>query len=93
MPQDLTGILRLNHGNGSVKTYGTKRVWKLKKKKNYDQPLRIIASDIDHRMVDIAKMNAEEAGLSELIEFKQMQVKKLSNKRRVRCDCWKSSLW
>ncbi|MCY7673260.1 class I SAM-dependent RNA methyltransferase, partial [Bacillus altitudinis] len=47
----------------------------VEEKANYDQPLRIIASDIDHRMVEIAKLNAEEAGLSELIQFKQMQVK------------------
>ncbi|MGR0120934.1 THUMP domain-containing class I SAM-dependent RNA methyltransferase [Bacillus halotolerans] len=41
----------------------------------YDQPLTIFASDVDHRMVQIAKENAEEAGLGDLIEFKQMQVK------------------
>lgn len=44
-------------------------------KAKYDQPLDIQASDIDHRMVNIAKENAEEAGLSEFIQFKQMQVK------------------
>ncbi|TXC93237.1 class I SAM-dependent RNA methyltransferase [Metabacillus litoralis] len=44
-------------------------------KAKYDQPLDIQASDIDHRMVNIAKENAEEAGLSESIQFKQMQVK------------------
>ncbi|MEC1604327.1 THUMP domain-containing class I SAM-dependent RNA methyltransferase [Bacillus halotolerans] len=46
----------------------------------YDQPLTIFASDVDHRMVQIAKENAEEAGLSELIEFKQMQVKDFTTK-------------
>ncbi|WP_226666803.1 THUMP domain-containing class I SAM-dependent RNA methyltransferase [Metabacillus litoralis] len=44
-------------------------------KAKYDQPLDIQASDIDHRMVNIAKENAEEAGLSEFIQFKQMQVR------------------
>ncbi|MBM7602050.1 putative N6-adenine-specific DNA methylase [Metabacillus crassostreae] len=44
-------------------------------KAKYNQPLDIQASDIDHRMVNIAKENAEEAGLSEFIQFKQMQVK------------------
>ncbi|KKI88736.1 RNA methyltransferase [Bacillus sp. SA1-12] len=44
-------------------------------KANYDQPLDIQASDIDHRMVRIAEANADEAGLRELINFKQMQVK------------------
>ncbi|AZB43289.1 class I SAM-dependent RNA methyltransferase [Bacillus sp. FJAT-42376] len=41
----------------------------------YDQKLEIQGSDIDHRMVEIAKENAEEAGLSDLIQFKQMQVR------------------
>ncbi|WP_273126035.1 THUMP domain-containing class I SAM-dependent RNA methyltransferase [Metabacillus sp. HB246100] len=44
-------------------------------KANYDQPLDIQASDIDHRMVQIAKANADEAGLAESIQFKQMQIK------------------
>ncbi|MGY3717705.1 THUMP domain-containing class I SAM-dependent RNA methyltransferase [Sutcliffiella cohnii] len=43
-------------------------------KANYDQPLDISGFDIDHRMVNIAKENAFEAGLGELISFKQMQV-------------------
>ncbi|MHB9996573.1 THUMP domain-containing class I SAM-dependent RNA methyltransferase [Bacillus spizizenii] len=47
----------------------------VEEKANYDQPLTIFASDIDHRMVQIAKENAEEAGLGDLIQFKQMQVK------------------
>lgn len=42
---------------------------------NYDQPLNIAASDIDHRLVEIAKQNAIEAGLGDLIHFKQMQLK------------------
>lgn len=41
---------------------------------NYDQPLTIFASDIDHNLVEIAKGNAIEAGFGDLIEFKQMQV-------------------
>jgi len=44
-------------------------------KAKYDQPLDIQGSDIDHRMVQIAEANAEEAGLRELITFKQMQVR------------------
>ncbi|PPA71223.1 THUMP domain-containing class I SAM-dependent RNA methyltransferase [Jeotgalibacillus proteolyticus] len=42
---------------------------------NYDQPLEIYATDIDHKMVEIAKANAIEAGLGDLIQFKQMQVR------------------
>ncbi|MDQ0228809.1 THUMP domain-containing class I SAM-dependent RNA methyltransferase [Metabacillus malikii] len=44
-------------------------------KANYDQPLDIQGSDIDHRMIKIAEANADEAGLQGLIQFKQMQVK------------------
>ncbi|MBK3496776.1 class I SAM-dependent RNA methyltransferase [Viridibacillus sp. YIM B01967] len=42
---------------------------------NYDQPLEIIGSDIDHRMIQIAKNNAVEAGFADLITWKQMQVR------------------
>lgn len=44
-------------------------------KANYDQPLDISGYDIDHKMVNIAKENALEAGLGDIIQFKQMQVK------------------
>ncbi len=44
-------------------------------KAKYDQKLDILGSDIDHRMVNIAKGNAEEAGFGDIISFKQMQVK------------------
>ena len=40
----------------------------------YDQPLDISGSDIDHRMVKIAEENAFEAGLGDLIQFKQMRI-------------------
>ncbi|MBY6051470.1 class I SAM-dependent RNA methyltransferase [Cytobacillus firmus] len=42
---------------------------------NYDQPIDITGADIDHRMVKIAEENAFEAGLGDLINFKQMQVR------------------
>lgn len=42
---------------------------------NYDQPLEIIGSDIDHRMVKIAQENALEAGFGDIITFKQMQAR------------------
>lgn len=42
---------------------------------NYDQPLQILGTDIDHRMVKIAQANALEAGFGDLIEFQQRQVK------------------
>ncbi|MFF2793337.1 THUMP domain-containing class I SAM-dependent RNA methyltransferase [Lysinibacillus xylanilyticus] len=42
---------------------------------NYDQPLEIVGSDIDHRMVSIAQENALEAGFGDMITFKQMQAR------------------
>lgn len=42
---------------------------------NYDQPLEIIGTDIDHRMVSIAQENALEAGFGDIITFKQMQAR------------------
>lgn len=44
----------------------------------YDRELNIIGSDIDHKMIEISKANALEAGLADLINFKQMQVSDLS---------------
>lgn len=41
---------------------------------NYDQPLTILGADIDHKMVELSKNNAMEAGFADLIDFKQMQV-------------------
>ncbi|WP_404452810.1 class I SAM-dependent RNA methyltransferase [Virgibacillus necropolis] len=46
-------------------------------KANYDQKLQIIGSDIDHNMIKISKENAREAGLGDLISWKQMQVRDL----------------
>lgn len=46
----------------------------------YDKKLRIIGSDIDHRMVKACEMNALEAGLGDVIEWKQMQVADLTLK-------------
>ncbi len=47
---------------------------------NYDQPLEIIGSDIDHRMISIAQSNATEAGFGDLITFKQMQATDFTTK-------------
>lgn len=49
---------------------------------HYDQPLDISGFDIHHRMIDIAKANALEAGLGDLITFKQMQVKDFASKKQ-----------
>ena len=48
---------------------------------DYDQYLDITGCDIDHRMVDISKANSFEAGLGDLIEFKQMQVRDISTRK------------
>ncbi|HSI67012.1 MAG TPA: class I SAM-dependent RNA methyltransferase [Planococcus sp. (in: firmicutes)] len=42
---------------------------------NYDQPLNILGTDIDHRMLKVAEANALEAGFGDLIQFQQRQVK------------------
>ncbi|RNF40467.1 THUMP domain-containing class I SAM-dependent RNA methyltransferase [Planococcus salinus] len=42
---------------------------------DYDQPLNILGTDIDHRMLKVAEENATEAGFADLITFKQRQVK------------------
>ena len=47
---------------------------------NYDQPLNIVGTDIDHRMIETAKGNAVEAGFGDIIEFKQMQVTDFTTK-------------
>ncbi|PWU68678.1 THUMP domain-containing class I SAM-dependent RNA methyltransferase [Gracilibacillus dipsosauri] len=39
---------------------------------NYDQELHIFGTDINPKMIDIAKANATEAGLGDLITWKQM---------------------
>ncbi|MDD1387749.1 class I SAM-dependent RNA methyltransferase [Pediococcus pentosaceus] len=44
-------------------------------KANYDVELDITGYDIDQNMIDIATENAEEAGLSGIISFKQQAVK------------------
>jgi len=42
---------------------------------DYDIELDIMGTDIDGRMIEIAKKNAEEIGLGDSITFKQMQLK------------------
>lgn len=46
-------------------------------KANYDIKLDISGFDIDGRMIEIAKKNALETGLSDVIEFKQMRLQDL----------------
>ncbi|MDX8046165.1 class I SAM-dependent RNA methyltransferase [Gracilibacillus sp. S3-1-1] len=40
---------------------------------NYDQPLAIYGSDLNPKMVEVARANAMEAGLADLVDWKQMQ--------------------
>ncbi|WP_181348345.1 class I SAM-dependent RNA methyltransferase [Thalassobacillus sp. CUG 92003] len=53
----------------------------IEEKANYDQPLDITGSDIDARMIEISEANAKEAGLGDLIKWKQMQVRDLNPKQ------------
>ncbi|MEH7176629.1 THUMP domain-containing class I SAM-dependent RNA methyltransferase [Neobacillus vireti] len=47
----------------------------------YDQQLDITGTDIDHRMVKIAQENSFEAGLGDLIQYKQMQVRDITTNK------------
>lgn len=42
---------------------------------DYDQPLNILGTDIDHRMVQIAEENVIEAGFAGLVRLQQRQVR------------------
>lgn len=44
---------------------------------DYDKELDITGTDIDQKMVEIARNNALEAGLADIIEWKQMQLRDL----------------
>ncbi|MBN8234637.1 class I SAM-dependent RNA methyltransferase [Halobacillus kuroshimensis] len=48
---------------------------------DYDQPLDITGSDLDPKMIEIARKNAMEAGLGELVSWKQMQMNDLKPKQ------------
>ncbi|MCO7176211.1 class I SAM-dependent RNA methyltransferase [Sporolactobacillus kofuensis] len=52
---------------------------------NYEQPLSIMGSDIDHNMIELSEHNAREAGFSGLITFKQMQVADFTTKETNGC--------
>ncbi|MFB4164217.1 class I SAM-dependent RNA methyltransferase [Alteribacillus sp. JSM 102045] len=54
-------------------------------KADYDQPLDIQGSDIDHKMVQLAEENAMEAGLYGAISFKQMQATDFTAKKDYGC--------
>ncbi|WP_017187411.1 RNA methyltransferase [Alkalibacillus haloalkaliphilus] len=42
---------------------------------NYDRPLDIQGFDVDHRAIEMAQNNSLEAGLADLVKWKQMNVK------------------
>lgn len=48
---------------------------------NYEQALNIVGSDIDPGLIDIAKKNAMEAGLGDLVTWKQMRVSDFNPKQ------------
>ncbi|WP_216829574.1 THUMP domain-containing class I SAM-dependent RNA methyltransferase [Alkalihalobacterium elongatum] len=51
----------------------------------YNQELDILGTDIDHRMIELSEHNAAEAGFTDIIRFKQMQVTDLRAKREYGC--------
>ncbi|RSL29817.1 class I SAM-dependent RNA methyltransferase [Salibacterium salarium] len=71
-------------------TWLEKAVWERAReeaedKANYDQPLDIQGSDIDHRIVELAEENTMEAGLYGVISFKQMQASDFTSKKNYGC--------
>lgn len=40
-----------------------------------DRKLEILGTDIDHKMIELSKINAKQAGILDAVTFKQMQVK------------------
>lgn len=48
---------------------------------NYDVEVDIEGSDIDHRLVEIAKENAQEAGVYDMITFKQRALKDFTTQK------------
>lgn len=51
----------------------------------YDLPLDIQGSDIDHKMIELSKNNANEAGFEGFITFKQMQVRDFTTRKDYGC--------
>ncbi|WP_100010826.1 THUMP domain-containing class I SAM-dependent RNA methyltransferase [Lentibacillus sediminis] len=62
-------------------SYWDEAFQEIEDKANYEQKLQITGSDIDHKAVQTAEANAVEAGLSDLISWKQMQVSDLFIRR------------
>ncbi|HJA40004.1 MAG TPA: class I SAM-dependent RNA methyltransferase [Firmicutes bacterium] len=63
-----------------------KKIWdevraQADEKATYDKEIQVYGYDRDGRMIEIAKQNALEAGLSDLITFKQMRVEDFYEKR------------
>lgn len=48
---------------------------------NYDVEVDIQGTDIDHRLIEIAKENALEAGIADMITFKQMALKDFTTEK------------
>ena len=49
---------------------------------NYDQPLQIIGTDIDDRVMKVARRNAKEAGVEEDLHLQTMDVRQLSSSKK-----------
>lgn len=64
--------------------------WKVRNeaeaKADYDVELDICGSDVDGRMIEVARANAEEVGLGDSITFKQLALKRFYNREGIWCN-------
>ncbi|MDW7672945.1 MAG: class I SAM-dependent RNA methyltransferase [Bacillota bacterium] len=64
-----------------------KELWREARKEThdlakYDQELQIIGTDVDYRVLKLARQNAYEAGVDQLIHFQEQNVTQLQSKRK-----------
>ncbi|MCD5407357.1 MAG: class I SAM-dependent RNA methyltransferase [Desulfotomaculum sp.] len=52
---------------------------------NYEQPLKIIGSDIDKEALSISRYHAREAGVGEFVSFQPMNIADFSTKKKYGC--------
>ncbi len=64
-----------------------RKVWRRARKEtheaaNFEQPLEIIGTDIDHKVLKLARRNAFEAGVDQAIHFQQMPFSEFRSRKK-----------